>query len=79
MALDLYNLRRGCSLSECIRGGGAVVYEDTGRPCIGSDTEGAAVSHRSTRGDGDFCRDRYFRSEEVPHQARVCPGSMGEF
>jgi hypothetical protein len=78
VALDLCSLRGACSLSECIRRGGAVVYEDNDCPRIGSDAKRDAVSRHATRGDNDFRGDWYFRGEEVPHQTSVCPGSPEE-
>lgn len=77
VALDLCGLRCACALSERIRRGGAVVYEDADCPRIGSDAKGAAVSRRVTGGDGDFRGEWYFRGEKGPRQVGVCPGTMG--
>jgi hypothetical protein len=48
-------------------------------PRIGSEAEGADVSRRATRGDGDFLGDWNFRGEEVPHRTSIRLDSMEEF
>ena len=66
LALDLRGDGHDRALSECVRGGGAVVPEDSPGACAGPYAEGAAVSGRPASGDGGVCRARYFRGEEIP-------------
>jgi hypothetical protein len=66
MALDLCGDDHDRALSECVRGRGAVVPQDSSGARSGSHEEGTSVSGGSASRDGGICSARRFRGEEVP-------------
>ena len=70
LAPDLRGLCHGCSLSELLCIGSAVLPQGSCAACIGSQRQRAAVPHRSACAPGNFCLADDCGGQEIPMLTR---------